>query len=258
MNIRRFFLLPFASLIVLAACSGGGATPSPAPIAPSDLEGRTFLSTDITGSTLVPYSQVRLTFQDGSVGIQAGCNSMGGAYAIEDGVLQLDAMFSTEMACKEPLMAQDQWLSAFLDGASIALAGDTLTLSKEGTTLTLQDREVADPDRPIEGTKWILDGIVANEAVSSVPAGVTSTLVFEADRVNAETGCNTGSGAATIGDTSIEFGPIGLTKMACEPDAMAVEQAVTSVLQGTVAYAIEADVLTLDAGGTGLTYRAAP
>jgi heat shock protein HslJ len=38
---------------------------------------------------------------------------------------------------------------------------------------------------------------------------------------------------------------------------MAVERAVTSVLQGTVDYAIEADVLTLDAGGTGLTYRAA-
>ena len=258
MNIRRAFLLPIASLVVLAACSGGGATPSPAPLVPSDFDGRTFLSTGITGSTLVPGSQVRLTFQDGSVSIQAGCNSMGGAYAIEDGVLQVEAMFSTEMACEEPLMAQDQWLSAFLDGASVALDGNTLTLAKEGTTLTLQDREVADPDRPLEGTQWILDGIVANEAVSSVPAGVTSTLVFEADRVNVETGCNTGSGAATIGDTSIAFGPIGLTKMACEPDAMAVEQAVTSVLQGTVAYVIEADVLTLDAGGTGLTYRAAP
>jgi heat shock protein HslJ len=258
MKIRRAFLLPIASVIVLAACTGGGATPSPAPLAPADLDGRTFLSTAITGSTLVPGSQVRLTFQDGSLGVQAGCNSMGGAYAMEDGVLQVEAMFSTEMACAEPLMAQDQWLSAFLDGASVALAGDTLTLSKEGTTLTLQDREVADPDRPITGTKWILDGIISNEAVSSVPVGVTSTLVFEADRVNVETGCNTGSGAATIGDTSIEFGPIGLTKMACEPDAMAVEQAVTAVLQGTVDYTIEADVLALDAGGTGLTYRAAP
>lgn len=258
MNIRRAFLLPIASLVVFAACSGGGATPSPAPLAPSDLEGRTFLSTGVTGSTLVPGSQVRLTFQDGSMGVQAGCNSMGGAYTIEDGVLRVGAMMTTEMACEEPLMAQDQWLSAFLDGAAIALDGDTLTLSKGGTTLTLQDREVADPDRPLAGTKWVLDGIVANEAVSSVPVGVTSTLVFEADRVNVEAGCNTGSGAATIGDTSIEFGPIGLTKMACEPDAMAVEQAVTSVLQGTVDYTIEADVLTLDAGGTGLTYRAAP
>ena len=63
------------------------------------------------------------------------------------------------------------------------------------------DREVADPDRPLEGTRWVVDGIVAGDAVLSIPAGVTAAL----------------------------------TRKACAPEAMAVEQAVTAVLSGQVA-----------------------
>ena len=56
----------------------------------------------------------------------------------------------------------------------------------------------------------------------------------------------------------IAFGPIGLTKMNCGPEVMAVEQAVTATLSGQVRYTIAAGSLTLDAGGRGLTLRAAP
>lgn len=253
------FVLPIASLVLVAACSGGAATSSPAPVAapptPADLNGRAFLSTDVAGATLVPGSQVRLTFEGDTLGAQAGCNSMGGSYAIQGGILQIGPMMTTEMACEEPLMAQDQWLSSFLDGATIALDGSTLSLAREGVTLTLQDREVADPDRPLVGTRWILESLVSNDAVSSVPAGVTATLTFTEDRVDVEAGCNTGSAPVTVSATTIVFGPLGLTKMACGAEAMAVERAVTEVLAGTVDYTIEADALTLDAGATGLGYR---
>ena len=60
-----------------------------------------------------------------------------------------------------------------------------------------------------------------------------------------------------ISPDTITFGPIALTKMACEPAAMAVENAVTAVLNGAVAYTIDADVLTLNSGDRGLTFRAA-
>ena len=39
---------------------------------------------------------------------------------------------------------------------------------------------------------------------------------------------------------------------------MAVETAVTRTLSGTVGYTIDADVLTIDNGPSGLTLRAAP
>ncbi|OGO53394.1 MAG: hypothetical protein A2V84_05700 [Chloroflexi bacterium RBG_16_70_13] len=183
---------------------------------------------------------------------------MGGPYRIDGGRLVVDQLATTEMACDPALMEQDRWVADLLDGATIALDGDTLTLTKGMTRLTFLDREVADPDRPLLGTRWVVDGLVARDAVSSVPAGVVAALTFADGWVEVEAGCNTGGGAIQVTESTIDFGPIGLTKMACEPPRMAVEQALTTVLSGSVRYTIEAAILTLDAGGVGLMLRAAP
>jgi len=222
--------LPFLLLaaLLLGACSAAGASvPSPA-----SLDGRTFLSTGIGGAELVPGTQVRLTFTGGDLGAQAGCNIMGGTYAVDGNRLRTTQMFMTEMGCDEPRQAQDEWLAAFLGNVTFTLEGGTLTLSNGTIRLTLMDREVVTPDQSLEGTRWVLDGIVSGDAVSSVPIGVT------ADTLN--------------------FGPIATTKMACEAGPASVETAVLGVLSSTVDYTIDADVLTLDAGGAGLIFRAAP
>jgi heat shock protein HslJ len=250
-----------AAAVLLVACTGGaspGGSEPPGPGGPGAIDGRTFLSTAIAGRALVPGSQVRLSFEGDRIGASAGCNSMGGSYAVDGGRLVVGALATTEMGCDPALMDQDTWLGGFLDGASIALAGDMLTLAKDGVTLTLLDREVADPDRPLVGTRWVVDGLVSGDAVSSVPAGVVATLAFSDGEVAVEAGCNSGGGTAEIGETTITFGPIALTEMACGPDAMAVEQAVTAVLSGTADYAIEADSLSLSGAGVGLLLRAAP
>ena len=260
--LRIAAALLFAAALLLAACTGGGASPrasqAPGDGEPGAIDGRTFLSTAIAGRALVPGSQVRLSFEDGRIGASAGCNSMGGSYAADGGRLVVGSLVMTEMGCDPALMDQDAWLAGFLDGALIALAGDQLTLAKDGVTLTLLDREVADPDRPLLGTRWVVDGLVSGDAVSSVPAGVVATLVFADGQVAVEAGCNSGGGPVEIGEATLTFGPIALTEMACGPDAMAVEQAVTSVLAGTIDYAIEADVLTLGGAGAGLLLRAEP
>lgn len=242
------------AVLTVAACTAAGGSPSPAA---ASLEGRTFLSTDVEGHDLVPGSTVRLTFTDGRIAISAGCNMMGGAYAVADGHLVLGQMMSTDMACEEPLMAQDTWVASFLGGAAVTLAGDTLTLGNGDVSMTLTDREVADPDRPLEGTRWILDGIVTGDAVSSIPAGVTAAVTISNGMMAVETGCNTGSAAVVVTDTTLAIGPLGLTRKACAADAMGVEQAMATVLSGTVGYTIEADVLTLDARDAGLMLRAA-
>ena len=199
-----------------------------------------------------------MAFQGGTVSISAGCNSMSGGYAVVDGRLMTDQMAMTEMACAEPLMAQDQWISAFVAGAGIALDGDSLTLGKDGVTLTLTDRVVADPDRPLLGTRWVVDGIVSGDAVSSIPVGVTAALTFSDGKVDVESGCNRGSGSVEVSDSRMSFGPIALTKMACAEPAMAVEDAVTAVLSGEATYGIEAGTLMVEAGGRGLVLRAMP
>ena len=250
-----------ATALLLVACTSGGA-PSAAPIS---IAGRTFLSTGVQGHDLVAGTRVRLSFEAGHVGINAGCNSMSGAYQIVDGRLVTTDMASTEMGCAGPLMAQDRWIEAFIGGAMPTVAGDMLTLRNGDITMTLKDSAVADPDRPLEGTRWVVDGIVAGDTVSTVPQGVTATITIAKGRIDVETGCNSGGGAAEIKDGHLAIGPIALTKKACAAGTMALERAVTGVLSGDVAYTIQAGVLTLTADptvhslspATGLTLRAA-
>ncbi len=282
MPVLRLPLLVLASVVVAAACgaTAGGAPalsdPAPTPAGPasgpsgapiefepvadaSALVGRTFLSTGHDDLQLVPGSQVRLVFRAGpQLQANAGCNSMSGGYAITDGTLRLPgSLIQTEMGCEKSLMDQDAWLGAFLDGAAITSDGTTLVLTKDGVTLTLMDEQVANPDRPIEGTTWVVETLVQNQTASSVPAGLTSTLVFNDGKV-AYAGCNRGSGAATIGEGTITFGPVATTRMACPQPAMDLESFVLGVLQGEVTSKVDGDVLHLLGAGGGLDLRARP
>jgi heat shock protein HslJ len=247
-------LLAVGTAVALFACSAAGAkSPSPA-----SLDGRTFLSTDLQGATLVPGTQIRLMFADGGLNANGGCNTMGGAYSIDGDRLRTSQMSMTEMGCDEPRMQQDQWLGGLLGDVTFTLDGDTLTLTDGTIRLTLMDKKVATPDQPLEGTTWVLDGIVSGDAVSSVPAGTTASIRIVGGRVEVKPGCNTGGGTVEVTADVLTFGPIVLTKMACEPGPMSVETAVVAVLSGSVNYTIDADVLTLDAGNAGLLFRAAP
>ena len=258
--------LALAVVTLVAACSGGPGSsgppstgsPAPSPSAVTTVDGTTYISTAVTGATLAPGSQVRLTFKDGHLTANAGCNTMAGSYTITNGRLATTQMATTEMACPGPLMTQDQWVAGLLSGADVTLAGDTLTLDNGTIKLTLQDRKVAEPDKPLEGTHWILEGIRTGDAVSSVPAGVTASIDIANGQISVNAGCNGGSGTVTVAPDTLTIGPLMMTKKACTAGPAAVEAAVTQVLTGTVPYTIDADVLTLDAGGTGLTYRAAP
>ena len=247
-------LLAVGTAVAMFACSAAGA-PSPSP---ASLDGRTFLSTDLQGAALVPGTRIRLAFADGGLNVNAGCNTMGGAYSIEGDRLRTSQMSMTEMGCDEPRMQQDQWLGGVLREVAFTLDGDTLTLTDGTIRLTLMDKEVATPDQPLEGTTWVLDGIISGDAVSSVPVGTTASIRIDGGRVEVKPGCNTGGGTVDVTADTLTFGPIGLTKMACEPGPMSVEAAVVAVLSGAVDYTIDADALTLHSGNAGLIFRAAP
>jgi len=252
---------------VLAGCGGessagtGGAGSDDEP----SVEGRTFLSTDVTPRSLVPGTRIQLRFDGDSLGANAGCNSLSGQVRIDDGRLVTDGSIGmTEMGCDQPLMDQDTWLAELLaSGPELRLNGDELTLTApDGTVVELVDRRVADPDRPLAGTKWVLDAIIdgagPDGTVSSVPQDVTATLRISADgQLTLTTGCNTGGGSVDTGDGVLRLGDIFTTAIGCAGDRMAVEDAVLAVVQrGQVAYSIEADRLTLTNGPHGLVYRA--
>lgn len=262
-----FLVLP--SVLVLTAC--GGTDPQ-TPTEPDqlDLVGRTFLSDDVTVNDqaypLVKRSQLRLTFEDGSLGASAGCNSMGGDASWKNAVLIVDGsgLAMTEMACEEPLMQQDTWFADILTSEPTLLQDDTtLTLTSQDTVIVFTDEEVAVPDASLTGTLWQLDSTVAGDAASSIPEGVESTLSFGEDgELMVSPGCNNGSGSYKVAGDTLVIGPIAATLMACPPPASDVEGDVLGLLQGTVTYSIDGTSLVLTAqkatgsAVTSLVYRA--
>jgi heat shock protein HslJ len=167
----------------------------------------------------------------------------------------------TEMACQPPLDEQEAWFFALLGAEPlVSLTGDELVLEEGGTVITMLDREVADPDLALVGPTWTLSAVIQGDAVASIPDEVVATLIFTDDGlVMVDTGCNTGGGAVTVNATTIRFGEIALTDVACEGAVAGIERAIVEILGAdVVAYAIDARSLTLTIGDRGLQYAGTP
>lgn len=129
----------------LAACAPITVPPTPTPppvVSPeteNDLVGTqwTLVSYGTPGAEtpVVEGSEVTLTFQgDGQAVGSGGCNSYGGPYVVEDGVLSFGEVVSTLMAClDEQVMEQEQqYLRALQTAVQYELAADQLTIFYEG------------------------------------------------------------------------------------------------------------------------------
>lgn len=263
--LRAVLLLVLAGAL-LAGCGDGssdGRTTSggsTTALRATDLVGSTFAATDVRGRTLVPGSEVTIELEAKRLHANAGCNGLVGAWSIEDGRLRTDGdLAQTQMACEEPLMRQDGWLGAFLASApQIALAGDELTLMGDGATIRMRERAPTGP-RPIAGTRWRLTTIGdRGGTASSVPTGVEApTLLIAKDGdVELFAGCNHGGGHVQVReDGFVVFGPLALTRRACERDAAQVEAAVLAVLDGEVAAGFDGEGnLVLARKGAHLTF----
>jgi heat shock protein HslJ len=238
------------TLVSLAGCQAGASL---------SLAGREFLSVGITDGgapfALVPGTRVRLSFTDSNLTASAGCNTFGATYRIEGGRLVVDGGAMTEMGCDDARDRQDQWLFAFLGSRpAVALAGNDLTLDNGPTIMRLVDRTIAEPDLHLVGPTWTVTSIIEGDAVSSVPAGATATLVFhDGGTVDVNTGCNRGGGSWALDGATLTLRDVFLTKMACAEPAGSLEGAVLAVInQGTLQMSIKASLLTLQAGGRGL------
>jgi heat shock protein HslJ len=243
--------------VLLGACTGAATGPASAsaqaPTPPPSTTGGpimpagSWVSTGVTGHALVPGTRVTLTYSNkGQLTVNAGCNTMSATAWPDHGKLVVSQMASTEMGCEADRMAQDAWLATFLQGAAFSV-GDGLTLTNGPVTMELALKETK--NLPLEGTTWTVTGLLSGDTAASVPPGVTATLAFAGGRVSVDTGCNTGSGSATIADGTIRFGSIALTAKACTTWAGAVERQITSVLAGVQPYAVAGDSLTIGASG---------
>ena len=261
---RAVMSLCIAMLMALAACgydsSGSDASSDagPAPVTGADLAGRTFVSTTVTGFDLIDGTEIRISFEEDHLSASAGCNTVGGAYTVENDLLSVSEPSATLVACDPQLMTQDDQLIGFLtDDPAISLSDDVLTLTGAEVTVEMQQESGEGNGAPLVGTTWTLDSIVDGDSASSVPSGVEPpTLeISDAGEASVFTGCNRGGASVEVSDTSLAFGPLRLTRMACGDDATAVEAAVTSVIDGKVDYSINGDVLTVSKDAQALEYR---
>ena len=219
----------------------------------ADLDGRTFLSTNVERQVLVEGTQLTLTFTAETVSAVAGCNTMNGSYTIEDGALKVAAMVQTLMACDPETTAQDAWVSALLASSpTITLAENELVIAGAETTLTLGDRTEVANENALDGRSWDIVSLDAAQAPEGAYLSVADGRLYVA------TGCNRGFGDVTVSESAVEIGPMGLTRMACEPAINEWEQALTVFLAGSLDFTVKGSEVTLTNGTQTLTLNEIP
>ena len=198
-------------------------------------------------------TQITLTFTADTVSAVAGCNTMNGGYTIEDGALKVATMLQTRMACDPETTAQDAWVSALLAGSpAITLANGELELKGSDTTLTLGDRTEVANENALNGRSWDIVSLDAAQAPEGAYLSVADGRLYVA------MGCNRGFGNVTVSDSDVEVGPLGLTKMMCEPALNDWEQALIVFLIGSLDYTATDAEVTLTNGTQTLTLNEIP
>lgn len=128
--------VPVAAVLLLpAGCGDQDGTAG----RPDPLDGRTFVVTGVTVAgepyAVVPGTQVRLAFADGTLGISAGCNRLSGDYRLDGDRLTVGPIGGTEMGCARELMDQDAWVAGLFAGP-VEVGADAGTLTAGDTVLT--------------------------------------------------------------------------------------------------------------------------
>jgi heat shock protein HslJ len=237
----------------------------PAESSASALVGRTFLSTAVTERgvprQLPAGTSVMLWFTgDERLVAHGGCNTISGHVELSDGRIAVPDAAMTQMGCEHNRMAQDNWLSALLDARpSWRLSGPHLRVSAGGTIIELTDRRVLDPDRPLEGTRWVGSALVSGRVMGSLAALDDVFLVFADGQVSGSDSRQPLSGPAVVSGDTIDFGP-GVA--VADGDwtrrgSGELARHVHDTLRGRVRYEIEADQLKLQ-GAVGLWLTADP
>lgn len=120
-----------AGALVLVLGSSPSGAEAPSPVTSLDEVTGTWEATTGPDTAAELAQPVRLTFGDGGVFVETGCNTGRGAASVVEGTLVAWPLATTRRACVPPLDAQEAWVLAMLEaGPGIATAGpDELVLT---------------------------------------------------------------------------------------------------------------------------------
>jgi heat shock protein HslJ len=244
------------AVLLLAGCgqnTDAGASPN----------GKTYLSTSVTENgepkQLAPNTRVRLQFtDDGRLVADAGCNSMQSKVSTDDGKLTLKGeLASTAMGCPGPQQGQDSWLAKIISAKPTwKLDGSKLDVTAGSTTISLVDREIAQPDLGVDGTRWTLNSVISGDAVGNFAGSDKAWMALNGERVTGSTGCNDFQGTVARSTGKLTFGELATTRRACPGQAATVEKALLNGLKGEVSYKVDGSTLQLRSSTGGLDFIA--
>ena len=204
------------------------------------------------GVPVLEGTSVTLSFvEEGQVSGSAGCNRYGAEVTLDGSSITIGTPFTTRMMCaQEGVMEQEQsYLTALQAATSISVSGGSLTLTgADGTAL------VFSAISPLAGTNWAFvsleeGGVFRTERL----ADTVVTLAFSAEgAVSGSAGCNRYTTRYTVDGSSITFGPIMSTMMACAPEVMDQEAAFTRALEGASSFTLlDGQLILTTAEGAG-------
>jgi heat shock protein HslJ len=134
-------------------------------------------------------------------------------------------------------------------GTTSAPASDDTSGPGDTTATTAGDGDAATADGA-----WVLDA--AASSLTEVGDAVV-TLTIDGDTAHGSSGCNSFSGAVTVDNTSVTFGDLATTRMACDEALMAAEAEFTAALAAVDTIEVADATLTLsNADGTTLVFTA--
>lgn len=257
-------LIRLAALCVLATAAATACSSSEEPKAPDDSAtpmGHTYISTEVDGDSIPGGGPMTLTFADGRISANSGCNTSSGTVDLSNHILHTSPLAGTLMACTGDRGRADAWQNTFLESdPTWRLDGDKLTLTGKTVTVHLTDKKIVTPDKPLLGTTWVVttlltpQGQVRSTTLDEVSPNLT---IGEGGTVTGMAGCNRMTGTAGIGPGDAVNFAVATTKMMCAPEVMEVESSVLTALDGRTTATVDGDTLTLrNDNGSGLVLHA--
>ena len=253
----RSALFIVAAVLLLSACSG---TPSADEDSPPVLAEGDYLASSASTLEIVDGTVVRLGITEGRFTMSAGCNTLSFPFQRSGDQLVAGLGETTLMGCVTELADQDARLIGFIEsGPVVSSSPDGFTLTgADGATLVFVSRAIADPDRAVEGTRWVLDAVVDGDAAVSAVGFDTVELVLNGGTASVTTGCSMGQASYALDGGNIVLGALELTPASagdCAAGVAEAEAALVAVFGGTASATVQADTLELRRSGVGLNFR---
>lgn len=107
---------------------------------------------------------------------------------------------------------------------------------------------------PLDGTAWTLTSMQDPSGDVAIPEQQRPTIEFASGMTNGFSGCNTFRGSYEVDLSSLTFGELAATQMACEPPASDVESAYLAALGAVDSFAVQGETLTLTGGDSTLVF----